>query len=111
MVSVAIICKNSVNVQITDCSVHGFDIGYSFENVRDVSINGGRLNVNHRGIVGSQMVNTQIKNVKINQNSMIKNLTLHDLIKFLIHNTRLDNDKILDVYKGLGKPLNEPLLK
>ena len=50
MVSVAIKCENCSNIQIIGGSVKGFDIGYLFDNVRSVNINGGKLNVNNRGI-------------------------------------------------------------
>ena len=109
MVSVAIKCENCSNIQIIGGSVKGFYIGYLFENVRSVNINGGKLNVNNRGIVGNKMIDAKVENLEINQNFIQTIPTLNDLIKFLIYKTRLDNHKILAIYKELNESLNTPV--
>lgn len=114
MTSVAIRFVNCRDCKAYGNTVEGFDIGYELENVTNMDIQGGKLNVNQQGIKGTRVKNSQIKDVKINQIGNYKSykaIQLIDLIEFIIRNSYLKRKDILKIYEKLNRPLNEAVFK
>jgi len=114
MTSVAIRFVNCIDGKAYGNTVEGFDIGYELENVTNMDIQGGELNVNQQGIKGTRVKNSQIKDVKINQirnYRSYKSIQLIDLIEFVVRNSYLKREDILRIYEELNRPLNETVFK
>lgn len=119
MSSCAIKIVNSSNCTLQNNSVIGFDIGYEFENVSNLNVNDEYLEVNCLGIKGSNIRNSKFERIKITENmkyrqirtESVKNITLSNLIEFLINKTNLENKLIHKVYNELNLPNDSLVFK
>lgn len=114
MTSVAIKLVNYTDGKVYDNKVYGYDIGYELDNVVNIDIQGGELNVNQQGIKGNKVSRSKIRNVQISQtgkNINYQNIRLIDLINFVITTSYLSKEEIFKIYTELNKPLNESVFK
>lgn len=112
MVSVGIEISGSNNL-VSGNRVIGCDIGIQLIDVTDSSIHNNSITSKISGVKTS---NSSRNTISYNRVSQIQEndffeITLNDLIFFLIKYSDIENTKIINIYSNLGRALNEKVYK
>lgn len=102
------------NAAIIGCTVSGYDIGVDvtdsnncliFNNNIDSEVSAIRLRRSRKNRITKNRVE------KINSNYRQCNVTLMDLIRYLMHNSNIDSRKIIEIYIKLNRSWHEKVYK